>query len=79
MTTELSFEEALNELETIVRRLESGQVKLDEALAFYERGVKLKNLCTKKLADAKARIDKLVTNDAGEIIAKEPLDVDTNR
>ena len=45
---ELSFEEAMSELEAVVRRLENGQVKLEEAVQAYERGVKLKNICKKE-------------------------------
>ncbi len=73
----LSFEEALTALEDIVHQLESGNVKLDAALSFYEKGVRLKQLCTQKLADAQLRIDKLIISDNGEITGKEPLDVDT--
>ncbi len=61
---ELSFEEAMNELEAVVRRLENGQVKLEEAVQAYERGVKLKNICTEKLQNAKSKIDLLtIEND----------------
>lgn len=61
---ELSFEEAMSELEAVVRRLENGQVKLEEAVQAYERGVKLKNICTEKLQNAKSKIDLLtIEND----------------
>ena len=53
---ELSFEEAMSELEAVVRRLENGQVKLEESVQAYERGVKLKNICTEKLQNAKSKI-----------------------
>lgn len=74
----LSFEEAMEELETVVRQLESGKIKLDEAVAVYERGVKLKNLCEEKLKSAKSKIDKLVIGKDGNIIGKEDFDNDIN-
>lgn len=61
----LSFEDALRELETIVQQLERGQVKLDEAIAFYERGAALKRHCEAKLAEAKAKVDKIVLTAGG--------------
>ena len=70
----LSFEEAMEELETVVRQLESGKIKLDEAVAVYERGVKLKNLCESKLNDAKSKIDKLIITKEGTISGKEDFD-----
>ena len=56
----LSFEEALEQLEEIVRQLEGGQGKLDEAIGRYERGAALKRHCEAKLKDAQAKIDKIV-------------------
>src|SRR3546814_14835077 len=55
----MSFEDALAELEQIVRGLESGERKLDEAIADYERGASLKEHCGTKLREAQAKIDKL--------------------
>lgn len=55
----LSFEDALAELEAIVRTLEQGKGKLDESVAAYERGAALKKHCEKKLAEAAARIEKI--------------------
>lgn len=56
----LSFEDALRELEGIVQQLERGQIKLDEAIAAYERGAALKKHCEAKLAEAKAKVDRIV-------------------
>ncbi|MBF0355066.1 MAG: exodeoxyribonuclease VII small subunit [Alphaproteobacteria bacterium] len=56
----LSFEEALAELEQIVRSLEAGKVKLDEAVGAYERGASLKRHCEGKLAEAKAKVERIV-------------------
>lgn len=57
---ELSFEEAIAELESVVHQLESGRIKLEEAVQAYERGVQLRNLCMEKLQNAKSKIDLLV-------------------
>lgn len=57
--TDMSFEKALSELETIVRDLEVGQVKLDEAVKYYERGAMLKRHCEAKLADARMKVEKI--------------------
>ena len=56
---ELSFEEAIAQLETIVRELESGRTKLDEAVNAYEKAIKLKQLCEGKLKSAQLKIEKL--------------------
>jgi exodeoxyribonuclease VII small subunit len=61
----LSFEEALAELEQIVRRLEGGNGKLDEAIGSYERGALLKRHCEAKLREAQARVDKIVVGADG--------------
>ena len=61
----MSFEAALQELETIVKRLETGSAKLDEAIAAYERGALLKRHCEAKLREAQARVDKIVIGSDG--------------
>ena len=71
----MNFEEALAELEQIVRRLEGGQVKLDEAIHFYERGALLKRHCEKKLNEAQQRVDRIVIGGEGAITA-EPAKLD---
>ena len=71
----LSFEEALGELEQIVRRLEGGQVRLDEAILFYERGALLKRHCERKLNEAQQRVDRIVIGGDGAITA-EPARLD---
>lgn len=73
---QMTFEEAMDELETVVRQLETGKIKLDEAVAVYERGIKLKEFCENKLKQAKSKIDKLVINVQGEITGKEDFDHD---
>ena len=71
----LSFEDALKELESIVRQLEQGQVKLDEAIAAYERGAHLKRHCEAKLAEAKAKVEK-ITLAADGTVGSEPAKFD---
>lgn len=71
----LSFEEAMEELETVVRQLETGKIKLDEAVTAYERGMKLKKICDDKLADAKGKIDKLILDKNNKPTGMESFDV----
>ena len=66
----MSFEDALAELEQIVRRLEAGQVKLDDAIQSYERGAQLKRHCEQKLAEAQQRVDRIVVGPDGEVGAQ---------
>jgi exodeoxyribonuclease VII small subunit len=66
----MSFEDALGELELIVRRLETGNAKLDEAIAAYERGALLKRHCEAKLREAQSRVDKIVVSADGAISAE---------
>ena len=70
----LSFEAALSELESIVARLEQGEVDLEDSLALYERGQALKAHCEKKLKAAESRLEKIVIGAKGAERA-EPLDL----
>ncbi len=70
----LGFEEALKELEDIVRDLDGGKGKLDDAIRSYERGAALKRHCESKLAEAQMRIDKIMLGTNGEVKA-EPTDL----
>ena len=75
---EITFEEALSKLENLVRELEAGKIKLDDAVASYEQAVTLKNFCEKKLNDAKLKIEKIELSPTGNI-ALTPLDnIDEN-
>jgi exodeoxyribonuclease VII small subunit len=69
-----SFEQALKELESIVARLERGDVQLEESIAIYERGEALKAHCDKLLKQAEAKVEKLTLNDDGQPTGSEPLD-----
>jgi exodeoxyribonuclease VII small subunit len=63
----LSFEEALQELEKIVRQLESGSADLKSSIDSYERGMALKKLCEGKLKEAQARIEKITVSADGKV------------
>ena len=65
----MSFEDALAELEQIVRRLEGGQVRLDDAIECYERGAQLKRHCEQKLSEAQQRVDRIVVGPDGAVSA----------
>ena len=67
----MSFEEALAALEKIVRGLESGQQKLEDAITAYERGAALKKHCEEKLAHAEARVQALVARADGSLALKD--------
>lgn len=68
---EMSFEDALEELEGIVQKLEEGQLSLEESLDLFERGIFLSKELSIKLKDAEQRIEKLVERN-GELMT-EPL------
>ncbi|MCC6888274.1 MAG: exodeoxyribonuclease VII small subunit [Hyphomicrobiales bacterium] len=69
----LSFERAIEELESIVRRLEEGKVPLEESVAIYERGEALKRRCEDLLRLAEARVEKITLDAAGRPSGVEPL------
>ncbi len=68
--TGLSFEDALAELEGIVRGLEGGKQKLEEAITAYERGALLRRHCEAKLAQAEARVQAIVERADGSVSLK---------
>ena len=70
----LSFEQAVAELETIVARLERGDVPLDQSIEIYERGETLKKHCETLLNAAEARIEKIRIDRNGKPVGTEPLD-----
>ena len=71
----LTFERAIEELESIVKRLEEGKVPLEESVAIYERGESLKRRCEELLRLAEARVEKIRLDAAGKPAGTEPLDV----
>ncbi len=70
----LSFEDALRELEGIVRQLESGDVPLEDSISLYEKGEKLRQHCQKRLDAAQARIEKIVAGPDGAPVGTQPFD-----
>ncbi|MCG8506925.1 MAG: exodeoxyribonuclease VII small subunit [Sphingomonadales bacterium] len=73
---ELSFEQALEALEDIVKKLEEGTVGLEDSIDIYTRGTLLKRHCEEKLKLAEARIEKIRLSDAGEADGAVPFDAD---
>ena len=71
----LTFERAIEELETIVKRLEEGKVPLEESVTIYERGEALKRRCEELLRQAEARVDKITLDSSAKPAGTEPLDV----
>lgn len=63
------FEEALEKLEEIVRRMEAGEMSLEESLKAFEEGIKLARLCAKKLDEADRRVEVLLREE-GELVTK---------
>ena len=75
-TKALPFEKALEELESIVRQLERGDVALEDSIAIYERGEALKKHCEALLRKAEARIEKITVGPDGQAAAATPLDIE---
>ena len=71
--SKLSFEDALVQLESIVRELEGGKIKLDDAVEAYEKATVLKKFCEEKLKAAQLKIEKINVSPDGEV-STEPLD-----
>tara|TARA_R110000787_G_scaffold88506_2_gene187851 strand:+ start:196 stop:447 length:252 start_codon:yes stop_codon:yes gene_type:complete len=71
----MSFEDALEELEAIVRTLESGKGKLEDSITAYERGARLKAHCEKKLKEAQAKVEKISLGADGSVSA-EPANIE---
>lgn len=71
----LSFEDALRELETIVQHLERGQVPLDESVSAYERGSQLRRHCEQRLAEARAKVEKIQLGPDGAVSAAPAADL----
>lgn len=72
----LNFEDALKRLEDIVRKLESGDVPLDQSIALYSEGEKLRGLCQQRLEAAQAKIEKITLDRDGKPQATAPFDAD---
>ena len=73
---ELTFEEALGKLEKIVQKLEEGKAPLSESMELFEEGVGLARFCSRKLDEAKRKIEVLTGKDGK--FTKEPFEIDTD-
>jgi exodeoxyribonuclease VII small subunit len=69
--TKLSFEEALEQLEDIVSKLEDGSINLEESIEEYMRGVHLKNHCENKLKEATLKVEQITIDKDGKFSTKE--------
>jgi len=71
---DLTFEEALKELEEVVGKLERGDVALEDSIALYDRGAALKKRCESKLAEAEEKVAKITLGGDGQPTGIAPLD-----
>lgn len=71
---EMSFEEAMRELEAVVGKLESGSVELEASIKLYERGAELKKRCEAKLKEAEEKVAAITMNADGQPTGTQPLD-----
>jgi exodeoxyribonuclease VII small subunit len=82
-TTIKDFESAIDELETIVKRLEDGDLPLEKSLELFERGVQLSRFCHSKLEEAERRVE--ILTERGEVkpappaLGVDPAEVDRSR
>ncbi|MBM3845038.1 MAG: exodeoxyribonuclease VII small subunit [Verrucomicrobia bacterium] len=74
----MAFEEALKKLESIVETMESGDLPLEKMLSQYEEGVRLSQVCQKKLAEAEIKIEALEKTSSGDLRLKSPAGVEAD-
>ena len=67
MAEKRSFEQAMSDLEGVVKRLEGGELTLDESLAAFERGIKFARECESRLSEAKGKVEQLIKDSEGGI------------
>ena len=71
---DMSFEDAMKELEQVVGQLERGDVALDDSIKLYERGAALKARCEAKLKEAEEKVAKITLDSEGQATGTAPLD-----
>lgn len=71
---QMSFEDAIKELEVVVGQLERGDVALDQSIALYERGAALKARCEAKLKEAEEKVARITLGENGQPTGTVPLD-----
>ena len=67
MAEEVKFEDALSTLESIVEKLERGELSLEESLAAFEEGIRLSRICSKRLEEAEKKIEILIKGEDGQL------------
>ena len=67
---QVKFEKAMQRLEQIVDDLEKGELDIDKSLEIFEEGIKMSRVCSKKLNEAEAKIEKLTQNQKGELVTE---------
>ena len=68
--SEIKFEKAMSRLENIVDELERGDLDIDKSLEIFEEGIKMSRVCSKKLNEAEAKIEKLTKGKTGDLITE---------
>ncbi len=68
--SEIKFEKAMSRLEEIVEELEKGDLDIDKSLQIFEEGIKMSRICSKKLSEAEAKIEKLTRDKKGELVSE---------
>lgn len=72
--SEMTFEQAMSELETIVTELERGDVPLEDSISLYEKGAELKKRCETKLKEAEQKVAAITLDEDGSVTGTKPLE-----
>ena len=72
--SEMTFEQAMSELERIVTQLERGDVPLEDSITLYERGAELKKRCEAKLKEAEQKVAAITLDEDGSVTGTKPLE-----
>ena len=72
--SEMTFEQAMSELERIVTELERGDVSLEDSISLYEKGAELKKRCETKLKEAEQKVAAITLDEDGSVTGTKPLE-----
>ena len=72
--SEMTFEQAMSELEKIVTQLERGDVPLEDSISLYEKGAELKKRCEAKLKEAEQKVAAITLDEEGSVTGTKPLE-----
>ena len=72
--SEMTFEQAMSELERIVTQLERGDVPLEDSISLYEKGAELKKRCEAKLKEAEQKVAAITLDEEGKVTGTKPLE-----